>query len=80
MEAMFSSPAIFLLTAATTAAFWYLLDYHYVPRHFLDEPPVVPSSIPYIGHIIGLLRHGSRYYEITRCVSSHLPPKAGSSM
>ncbi|MCJ1248352.1 hypothetical protein MMC30_005569 [Trapelia coarctata] len=28
------------------------------------EPPVVSSKIPFFGHIIGLLRHGSGYFDI----------------
>lgn len=38
--------------------------------HHGEEPPLIPSKIPWIGHLIGLLRHGSRYYAIVRFVSS----------
>jgi hypothetical protein len=79
METVLNSPALLFLTAATAIAFWYLLDYYCTPQHLPDEPLVVSSSIPYIGHIIGLIRHGTRYYEITRCVSSHLSTKEESS-
>lgn len=51
--------------AAAAVASWYLLDYLYIPRHLPGEPPAVRPSIPYLGHIIGLLRHGTKYYEIT---------------
>ena len=27
------------------------------------EPPFIPSTIPFIGHAIGLFRHGTRYYS-----------------
>ena len=38
--------------------------YHYSqPRYDPKEPPVIPSTIPYVGHIIGLLRHGTKYFE-----------------
>lgn len=53
------------LTAALIAAIWCLLDWLYAPKHGPDEPPVLPPRIPYVGHIIGLLQHGTRYFEIT---------------
>jgi hypothetical protein len=30
------------------------------------EPRLIPSSIPFIGHAIGTLRHQQRYFEILR--------------
>ena len=51
---------------ATVTAVCVGLHFLYTPRHAPSEPPVVASSIPYIGHILGLLRHGTRYYQITR--------------
>jgi hypothetical protein len=42
------------------------LNYYWMPKHDANEPPVVSSSIPYVGHIIGLWQHGSRYYEFMR--------------
>lgn len=65
MEGMLNFTTIILLIATATTI-WYLLDYFYVPKHHPDEPPVVSHPIPYVGHIIGLLRHGTRYYEMTR--------------
>ena len=38
----------------------------YIPKHHRNEPPLVPSTIPLVGHILGLLRHGSLYYQLTR--------------
>ena len=35
----------------------------------VKEPPLFPHPVPYIGHILGLLRHGTRYYEMTRSVA-----------
>src|ERR1700761_7461589 len=26
------------------------------------EPPLIPSAIPYIGHLLGMLRQGGRYF------------------
>jgi hypothetical protein len=29
-----------------------------------EEPPLIHSTIPFIGHIIGLVHHGTQYYAI----------------
>lgn len=34
----------------------------------MREPPVIPHALPYIGHLFGLLSHGSKYYSILRLV------------
>ena len=59
---------VFLLSlvAVTIGAVWYALDYWYAPKRHPNEPPVVSHNIPYIGHVLGLLRHGSKYFEKTR--------------
>lgn len=49
---------------------WYILDYFYAPKLLINEPQLVPHSVPYIGHILGLLRNGTKYYEIMRYVSA----------
>lgn len=36
------------------------------PAHDPKEPPVIPQKVPYVGHIIGLLQFGLRYFEILR--------------
>ena len=36
------------------------------PKYDPREPPVISSLIPYVGHILGLLRYGQRYFEILR--------------
>lgn len=55
-----------LLLLAAIIAVSFVLDRLLTPQKFPNEPPVVAQSIPYIGHILGLLQHGSRYYQITR--------------
>lgn len=30
------------------------------------DPPVLYHRIPFVGHLIGLLLHGNKYYSITR--------------
>lgn len=59
----------FLLAAAGTAA-WYALGYFFAPSLSPKEPPLLTHPIPFIGHILGLLRNGTRYYEMTRSVAS----------
>lgn len=67
------APAILLIILGA-GAIWYLLDYLYVPKQLPNEPPLLSHPIPYVGHIIGLLRHGTKYYELTRCVLGHPLP------
>ncbi|SLM34165.1 Cytochrome P450, E-class, group IV [Lasallia pustulata] len=69
MDGPFS--AITILVLAAIIGLWYILDYLYAPRHSSGEPPVLPSSVPYVGHIIGLLRHGTRYYQTTSAKCKH---------
>lgn len=52
--------------ALAIAVFLLILDRRYMPRQASNEPPVVKSFIPYVGHIIGLIRHGTRYYQELR--------------
>ena len=66
MEDMLHFTTILILTLTAVAGVWYLLDYLYAPKPLPNEPPSVSPSIPYIGHILGLLQHGTRYYETIR--------------
>ena len=68
MESGLNFSLLLLLAAAGTAA-WYAVDYFCAPRLSPEEPPLLTHQIPYIGHILGLLRYGTRYYEMTRLVS-----------
>lgn len=52
--------------ALAIVVFLFILDRHYMPRQASNEPPVVKSFIPYVGHIVGLIRHGTRYYQELR--------------
>ena len=53
---------VLLLVVIVSVSLVYLFSPKYDPR----EPPVISSSVPYVGHIIGLLRYGQRYFEILR--------------
>ena len=35
------------------------------------EPPMIPHAIPYIGPLVGLLRHGFKFFGIPRSVSEN---------
>lgn len=43
-----------------------LLTHVLKPEHDPKEPPVIPQSVPYFGHIIGLFRYGLSYYDKIR--------------
>lgn len=38
------------------------------PSAHPNEPPVIPTSIPYVGHLVGMMRHRSLYYSKIRWV------------
>ncbi|KAF2668891.1 hypothetical protein BT63DRAFT_426144 [Microthyrium microscopicum] len=42
----------------------YILSEHFLPKHDPREPPLVKSviKVPFIGHLLGMLRYGHRYY------------------
>ena len=48
-----------LLFSIIAYSLFHFLGPNYDPR----EPPVVPQTIPFIGHIIGLIRYGHGYFE-----------------
>lgn len=64
------APAILLIFLGA-GAIWFLLDFLYVPKQLHNEPLLFSHPIPYIGHIIGLIRHGTKYYELTRYAPKH---------
>ncbi|KAK4142933.1 cytochrome P450 [Dichotomopilus funicola] len=59
-------PAVF----AVLVVFW-LLGYLFSAPYDPQEPPLVKPKIPFIGHIIGLLRHGTRYYSMIATTTHH---------
>lgn len=36
------------------------------PKYDQLEPPRIPQKIPFLGHLLGLIRHGLRYYDRVR--------------
>ncbi|KAI0386949.1 hypothetical protein F5Y04DRAFT_288748 [Hypomontagnella monticulosa] len=51
---------IFIVLAAISA--YYALNRYLSLSHNPNEPPLIPSNIPFVGHIIGMNRYGSGYY------------------
>lgn len=58
------TPSIILATAAVLLVCWSRLSVRVDPR----EPPILKPTIPYVGHIIGLLTHQNSYFEKLRYV------------
>ena len=55
-----------LLVFAGVAAIWFGIGYFFAPKQYPSEPPVVPQTFPYFGHVIGLFWHGLPYLDKTR--------------
>lgn len=53
-----------------TIGCWLLLEKSANISHNVKEPPLIPQSVPYVGHLLGMLRDGSRYYTKIRSVPS----------
>ena len=43
-----------------------LLIYFWGSKLDPKEPPSIPQPIPIIGHLLGLIRHGTQYYAQVR--------------
>ncbi|KAL8705268.1 MAG: hypothetical protein Q9201_001599 [Fulgogasparrea decipioides] len=57
-----------LLVLAIAVSAWFGWEKLETFSHNAKEPPLIPTKIPWIGHLIGLLRHGSRYYADVRAI------------
>jgi len=53
-----ATTAILLIT---TYAILYQLQY---VKKNANEPPIIASSIPFMGHILGMILQGGRYYKL----------------
>ena len=51
---------------------WILLEQFSSLSHDAKEPPIIPQTLPYLGDLLGMLRHGSRYYTQIRSVLAKL--------
>lgn len=41
---------------------FFILDKMVGTQKFAEEPPYIPTALPYFGHSIGLVRHRMLYY------------------
>ncbi|KAK4038603.1 cytochrome P450 [Parachaetomium inaequale] len=55
--------SLLLLAIGGVVIVFYLLSRFLTLPLDPQEPPLVRSKIPFIGHVIGLLRHGTKYYS-----------------
>lgn len=53
---------LFIFVASVSGLLLWLV-YCLTPIHDPDEPPLIPTSVPVLGHLYGMLRSGSRYYD-----------------
>ncbi|KAI1840431.1 hypothetical protein JX266_013358 [Neoarthrinium moseri] len=55
-----------ILTLTTVAACvgFYIICRSFGLPHDANETRLIPSSFPIVGHVIGMIRHGSGYYDI----------------
>ncbi|KAL9105199.1 MAG: hypothetical protein Q9187_008767, partial [Circinaria calcarea] len=51
-----------LVVLAVATGLYFILEYFMGIKLDPKEPPLISSTIPYVGHIIGLIRNGTRYY------------------
>ncbi|KAI4273763.1 MAG: hypothetical protein L6R38_006256 [Xanthoria sp. 2 TBL-2021] len=52
------------ITVTFVATLLVTANYFFGPKYDPREPPVIHQKIPYIGHVIGLLQYGLRYFEV----------------
>ncbi|KAL8656292.1 MAG: hypothetical protein Q9226_002711 [Calogaya cf. arnoldii] len=52
------------ITVTFVATLLVTANYFFGPKYDPREPPVIHQKIPYIGHVIGLLQYGLRYFEL----------------
>lgn len=53
-------------SAAALVVILYLIQKITVISHSSEEPPLLKPRIPFIGHIIGLMKHEAAYFSILR--------------
>lgn len=64
MDTILQSPILLGLFVLSLAV--YLGNARYKPKYDAKEPPLLPQTLPYIGHIFWLLREGYDYYVYLR--------------
>jgi hypothetical protein len=55
--------SLLAVTTAFLAVFAHrFFAFDYDPR----EPPMIKPKIPYFGHILGIIRYGTKYFEMVK--------------
>jgi hypothetical protein len=71
-------PVLVLAGAAAAASATYAARRNMFSSHDPREPPLAPSSIPLIGHAVGMSRSAFNYYVELRCVGALLTLPSGT--
>ena len=64
MDQILYSPTLLGLLVLSLAV--YFGNQRYKPKYDAKEPPLIPQTLPYIGHLIGLWIEGFGYYKKLR--------------
>jgi len=64
MEGSLTLTALQFILAASFI--YFVLNHFFGFKYDPKEPPLIPQRIPYIGHLIGIIRHGPKYYSRVR--------------
>ncbi len=51
-----------LVLLGSLAAIYVLAAYVLSVAHDAGGPPLLPHSVPLFGHLVGMIRHGPRYF------------------
>ena len=57
-----------LYVSMIAAGSWLLCRIFLQSTQDAREPPMIPHTFPYIGHLIGLLRYGLKLFDMIRSV------------
>lgn len=60
--------SVWLLAAFGLCGLAWSLRTIFTPSHDLKEPTLVPPTIPWVGHVFGVLKDGTAYYSRLACV------------
>ena len=68
MESILLSPGALLtfLAIIATLILTFSGSFRWNSNSNAREPPYIYSHIPFIGHVVGMLRHGAKYFEIVK--------------
>ena len=56
--------AFSLIVSLLVLLIWYGLTW--LQKHDSREPPYVYHNLPLVGHLIGMIRYGAKYFELVK--------------